>query len=578
MAGPASLQQAARDVGAVASQVEHSFLEIGGRLSTAIEATDRILPLFGALHHTLQAPEMNWAVDALHGVAEQLSALVADTGRNGSLLDNLLHLAERLSNRISRMRMALRGVDVLAINAKIAASHVRDQDQSMESFADEIEKALKLFQGNLELVAGKLNSVIADLRRVRQQQQHLLKQRNEAARRVAESLHETLGRVDERRLRAVSAALSVQEKAAEVSREIGNAIMALQIGDATRQRLEHVVSGLIACHEFQATHGMVADQEMAVLEATVRQLQTLNLQATAEEYEKNTALIQAGLIQLAEATGAIIISGQEAYSRGAYGDGSFLMGLRDEVVAVKDLLISVQVAEREAEQMVGRTLQSIDSLDRYVRAIQLLETDIRVLALNTTLKCSRLGQAGLSLAVIAQELRNCSVTIAADAGNALEDLRELVAAGSMGAQAATERTQTPVDDLIERTEASAQTLYNGGLQLSKSLDALAKDGRLVSAIVDEAVALIGQQLTVAQTIRGYANQLHAPAQDSLAVTALVGKHEAFFMGLRRSYTMEQERAVFDTFLGEAVHETGQQDRTESFQAETAPADLDDFLF
>jgi len=103
----------------------------------------------------------------------------------------------------------------------------------------------------------------------------------------------------------------------------------------------------------------------------------------------------------------------------------------------------VQSAEAEAGEIVEQTLQSIESLACYVQAIQLLETDIRVLALNTTLKCSRLGNAGLSLAVI-----SCPVSIALDTSAALRDLHELAEAGSASMHGAAVQFRTPFDELV----------------------------------------------------------------------------------------------------------------------------------
>jgi len=50
-----------------------------------------------------------------------------------------------------------------------------------------------------------------------------------------------------------------------------------------------------------------------------------------------------------------------------------------------------------------------------------LEADIRIMGLNTTLECGRLGVPGRPLSAIAQELRDCGSRTASHAAAALTD-------------------------------------------------------------------------------------------------------------------------------------------------------------
>ena len=74
---------------------------------------------------------------------------------------------------------------------------------------------------------------------------------------------------------------------------------------------------------------------------------------------------------------------------------------------------------------MAAVLDAAGALTQRLANMQSVQEDIRILGLNATLKCGRLGTLGRPLAAVAQELRLCSARFGADAANVLHDLDRL---------------------------------------------------------------------------------------------------------------------------------------------------------
>ena len=79
------------------------------------------------------------------------------------------------------------------------------------------------------------------------------------------------------------------------------------------------------------------------------------------------------------------------------------------------LLEDLRGAQTEGDSVMSGVLATTKALERNISAIQSLESDIRLMGLNTTLRSGRLGNEGRALTVIAQELRTCSNLTATEA-------------------------------------------------------------------------------------------------------------------------------------------------------------------
>ncbi|MDY0884408.1 hypothetical protein SMD27_16310 [Dongia soli] len=275
--------------------IEGTFVDIGGRLEGAMEILDRLGATFTRLQHELESEDLRTATRDMGKVAERISALANTSDDALEVLKGIAGMATAIDGRISQMRKAIKAVDVLAVNAKIAAAHISAAGEEFASFADEIGGALKVAQLNLDNFSQEL-AQLADIVRSAVTEQGSLRQRQaEAAFTVPRALSQSVDTIAARRQQAATTAASIQRKSAEVGRQIGVAVMALQIGDTTRQRIEHVEYAIGICKNFDKPDlirqhipnlAKLSNSERDLLIAAGCQLQDEQLLDTAKELDR----------------------------------------------------------------------------------------------------------------------------------------------------------------------------------------------------------------------------------------------------------------------------------------------------
>ena len=102
---------------------------------------------------------MQHATRDLSRIASQVSALAdAHSGERGSF-ERLTALTVAIEQRVLRMSKSVKGVGMLAMNAKIAAANIGNSGADFVSFATEIARTLKLAEASLGHFNAELTSV-----------------------------------------------------------------------------------------------------------------------------------------------------------------------------------------------------------------------------------------------------------------------------------------------------------------------------------------------------------------------------------------------------------------------------------
>src|ERR1700722_13101081 len=138
---------------------EGQFVDLGARLESSIEILGKLTDTFGKLTSELKSENLQHATTDLSQIASQISTLAdAHSGERGSF-ERLTTLTVVVGDRVLRMGKAVKGVGMLAMNAKIAAANIGDSGVDFVSFATEITRTLKLAEASLGRFNAELTSV-----------------------------------------------------------------------------------------------------------------------------------------------------------------------------------------------------------------------------------------------------------------------------------------------------------------------------------------------------------------------------------------------------------------------------------
>ena len=199
-----------------------------------------------------------------------------------------------------------------------------------------------------------------------------------------------------------------------------------------------------------------------------------------------------------------------------------------------------------------------------------MEADIRIMELNTSLKCGRLGAIGRPLSVIAQALRDCGGRTATLAAAVLAALQQLLAA----AASLTDTRHAPdaaaggevghdMMQAVERLNATGQRLGDALAGLEDDSDAVG--GLLATAVerftVRHEISKVLRQAAADCTLLAEPADGPDAAEDAASCAGILSQIAA-------GYTMACERAVHARFAP-----SSESDQAAPDAAETELADL-----
>ncbi len=358
---------------------------------------------------------------------------------------------------------------------------------------------------------------------------------------------------------------SVSRLAAEISclasgihAKVGQALIALQIGDTTRQRIEHIQSGfeLIAgSDEPPLEPGARVLRDNLVHHLALAQLTDLTDQFTTEASRVSEKLL--GLSDDARD----VLRLKSMFSEGQTSD--FLRNLENSVGEVRKIVAQVSEVNDNAEATGRSAAGTAEALLGDVEAIRTVKTDILYMSLNTSIRCCHMGTAGLPMNVIAVELRTTSDALEIVSDNTVTNLDEL--AGLAAQMAASE----PSGAKGARLDGAVKSIRAAGDTAETNLVAVNTESMKVAEAIENLGAYSNFHADLCALLDEACAELAELAGSRVAETERVSAIEATLETIFKSYSMSRERDVHRNAVG------GSMDQVED---EVKPSDSDEDLF
>jgi hypothetical protein len=463
-----------------------------------------------------------------------------------------------LGDRIDKIHNEVRTIEVLTINARITASSIGAASADFLTYFGEIGKALKVTEINLRHFRDDLMEVNKHLRAASASEAAFDARQAATIKVIPQRLSESIRLITTRRHAAATAAGQVSDRSRHVGDGIARVISALQIGDATRQRMEHVeeVAQLLA-QILVANDGVAraadepADEPWTTLSDRERQglaadgcaLQTAQLLDTAEEFGREIASVHTVIAELS-ADAREIVRLSKATFESAGQDGAFLSGLEADVSQTHALFEGFYASRVSADQTMGSVLEIVTRLAQHIRTVRRVEADISIMGVNATVMSGRMGTVGAALRVVADEVTKSSGRTAAESKAATADVENtvLTAQSLVGEEQSARLAQ--ITAVIELMTTSTTRLRGVADGLASALDALRRDGLAVAKHLDDTAASLSVAEDIDSTLRLAAEDFTAvastlPASDSSTTEASA----RMFQLIAARYTMARERDI-----------------------------------
>lgn len=548
------------------SRIEERFLEGGSALLSILDVLNKLTGSLDQITGSLDEETANATMAELQQTAGRLSGLShMETLRQAGFAE--ISGAERnLRPHVDAMQETMRYLRTFAVTAKITGAGIAD----FAGFAEEILERIQDGTRQVNAFADRLKHLGAGLGSAMVKGEAIIRRYETAIPAIVSDLAVGGNDISAQRKVLVERAERVRQIASGIQGKLASALSAMQIGDITRQRIEHCQSTLTILEEYLASEagGLdVADRQG--LTSVVTNLVALQLGQTIDDFDRDTAKIVQTVASFRADLAEIDELRRMMTQGGSRGEENAMRRLEASVGAAREAVRDVETVAGEAKELSSKTGRTVGELVDGIGVVQLVRTDIHYMALNTNLRCGKIGEDGRALNVVTAELRNFAAQLDQTAEQVLVELKTLEAAAaklSAGQDGAEE------DTLDQRIARAMDNIRSVGDRMDAEMAELSEQSGVAITQMDNSLSRLDFKAELGEVLRRCANEI--PTEGDVVVSAALEPVLADLGGrIGRLYTMVSERELHAAVLG-----TAPPVETAATATVMSDDDIDDALF
>jgi hypothetical protein len=525
------------------ARIEERFSLAGRLLENAIDVVSRQIDALDRLTAAIDDRAVGDAAADLADIGVKFKVLPAVQAGRNERLSRLSDLGGALRGHIEDMRLTLKYLRVFVFNMKITAADSVADAGSFKTFTEEMIERVEHGFGELSLIDRELVDLHAELERALAAGQDLQTECSRMLPEVPDRLAADAGAIAAFHRQTAATAEQVSDLARVIQRKVADTLSALQIGDITRQRIEHVQGGLRLLDGCDFGPGepspeRLSQQCLAMLADQMDDI-VVNFHREASRITGNLAGLAVDSAQAVQLQRASATGGQ-----------SGLRGLEDGVAQAVSLANDLSEASRNADAIGRLTGQAVDGLAERVSVVRMVKADVQRMAINTSLRCSRLGDVGKPLNVIASELGAHAGRLDGDAEKTLEALDQLQGAATDLASVLAQDGHEADSGLTGRLEGAAVQLRQAADVVDRDLAELTVRGADLADALNQTEARLKLSEDLGDVLAAAAHALRERAGrlqpgETLAFSPA---YAALMEKIHRQYTMARERIVHAPYV------------------------------
>ncbi len=316
----------------------------------------------------------------------------------------IVHL-ESLSRGCSQTDRLSMLLNVITLNIAVESRRSQKSSQLFEVFVEEIGQLAH----RIKSVSIVLGDDTENEKKYQEANLKTLKQKLSALIRLTDdsekAVHASAKTIDELIQNSFQSLEKANSHSAAISGKISEIVMAIQFHDIVRQKLEHVE---VVLNEIRTRDKKNDPEAMAITFSTlkIQKAQILGVVSEIREAHENIMDAFHTIDREAQAL-ALCLSNAMVEKDRSSGTDLFSETIHS-MEKLGALLTDAEDLDRQMEDAVAAAAESIKKLTRHIRIVEEISLDLHRKALNAVIKSASLGDLGLSLEVLAQEVTKTS--------------------------------------------------------------------------------------------------------------------------------------------------------------------------
>jgi hypothetical protein len=519
-------------------KLEKKFLEGGAVLVAIMDILKRLIGSLDNLTGALDGQTTTETIARIQATARELAQLPALESSRQAGFVKLAEFCKLMRDNVDDMRDTMRYLRTFAVTVKITGAGLAEFD----GFADEIRERIQSGSDEVNRFATKLTAMHEQLTSARSFSANITRNYGDIVPTIVHELEHNAGKVAAYHKNLATIANQVKALARGIQGKIATVLSALQIGDITRQRIEHIRSSFDYFAEFAASEeGAGLDAEvLARIDGVISQLAAAQMEETVADFQRDCRKVLQTMSGFVDDTRDILALRDQMQQESADGGSNFLTGLEANVAAASKLVGSVSQTSHQADDVARSTAVTANSLLAGIEVIRSIKIDIHYMALNSNLRCSKLGDEGRSVNVVSGELRFFAEKLEEPADRVLGELHNFeAAAGALS----TGREGDGMDVSQPLNEALA-AIHQVSDRMDVSIGDFEREGQEVFSKVSAAIATLDFESELGDVLDDCVRSAHALADGEPADTAdIAGVAAGLSSRIYKIYTMASERDI-----------------------------------
>lgn len=541
-----TLTEATAAIEDVSSRIEDVFARVGRELGRGHLIFKELNQGLATLSEELSGAEIEGAATALQEIAARLSELAQTLPAESALLATIGTSTAEASSLLKPLFKHIGMITIIARSARIEAASLDGDREGFLAFTQEAYDLGKAVQRSIEGCARdqqRLSEAVATAS-VRQKEFES-RYGNQLVSESAE-LADAYGGLRDQRSKSSHVADLASASTRKIAEAVGSAIISLQAGDSTRQRLEHVCHGL----------GRASGPSPSLVPEPVTSddgaraiclLQAAQLRDAQREFGGDIGQIVRALTAILHDAGSVVGNGRTLFGGEDGGSSSFLTRIKQILAHASTLIATCESAGRSVDDALAIVEDTLGKFRQAIAGLADATVDITLIGMNAGLKASHLGSRGSAFVVIANELKATADQVSAGAAR----LRPVLDGIEHSAKALKElRVQgdpTQLANLEPQILQALREVEAGNERLDKLMSRLVDEGAEFEGLMNSAQGLMNKLGESSATLPAVAARLETVSAVARRPQP-IAQDEAMLDDLFARYTMERERDVHREFL------------------------------
>ncbi len=519
----------------IASGLDKRFVDAGHSLAHAYDIVEKLIASLERVTNALDRDAADHAIATMRGNADRLARLPVVQADRQRSLDIIQQATSTVQEEVFRVDRTLDFLQICGRNIKVAAAGA----QGYSDFADAMISKLDVSEREMHQISKEVAQLAATVPCVVEVNRVLASECTRLCPHVPDKLAGDAIGLQNNQVDTADRADRIATVARDIRAKLSASHGAMQIGDITRQRLEHAAQACRIVGTALADPKIASDPvASAALLGKVMSLLAAQVADATQDLQEQSGVLATSFQSIGTQLSAMLtLSGEGAAERGS--DAAFLEVLEQSVAEVDSVTARLRDADIRSTRLGAEASVTVERLGQRLTTIYRVTHDVQIMAWNTDLRSFRMGRAGDGLARIAAEIRGLVKTLESVSGSVAAAFEQLNAAAD--AISSEPESETSKDSTLE----AALDVIRAGAQLTREgMLGLDQNAVMIRDLVTEMIGAVECEAVFSNPLLDIVTRFEGLAtscmQDDVVLTEQASR---VFEDIRRTYTMSNERQV-----------------------------------